>query len=82
MPRTKCPKKTELERRIDRLTAWVNSLTDLDRMNLTVLTDLPNARGLLEGMAPGDYRDNALLLLELKDKGLLANATFEEDDDA
>ena len=82
MPRTRGPKKTELERRIEELTVWLDGLSDIDRMNFTVLTDLPNARQLVEDLEPGDYQDKALLLILLKEKGLLPNTTFEETDDA
>lgn len=82
LPRSRGPKKTELERRIEELTAWLVNLSDLDRMNFTVLTDLPNARQLVEKLEPGDYRDKALLLILLKEKGLLPNTTFEETTDA
>lgn len=59
-------KKTKKIETVEDLKEFISTLTDLDRMNLDTLTDLPTAEKLINELGDSPYKQAALLILKGK----------------
>lgn len=60
----------EATAKLEELGAWVESLSELDRMNFSAVIDMPNALTLLEKCPDQKFKEMGVLALALRKAGL------------